>query len=196
MELEWYNIANVGSRSFTCGYCGAPIASEKGWWAKFHETGKVLAYIYVCHKCGRPSFFDIDGKQTPGVAYGNPVNNIPNADVNSLYTEARDCTGCNAFTAAVLCCRKLLMNIAISKGAAKDKKFIEYVEFLSEKGFIPPDGKEWVDHIRKKGNEATHEIAIMKKEDAEELLSFVEMLLKFIYEFPATIKRKSSANTP
>jgi hypothetical protein len=44
-----------------------------------------------------------------------------------------------------------------------------------------------VDHIRKKGNEANHEIALMTRVDAEELLSFSEMLLKFIYEFPSRI---------
>jgi hypothetical protein len=27
----------------------------------------------------------------------------------------------------------------------------------------------------------------MKKDDAEELIAFVEMLLKFIYEFPARV---------
>jgi hypothetical protein len=54
-------------------------------------------------------------------------------------------------------------------------------------GYVPPDGKGWVDHIRKKGNEATHEIALMTAADAEELISFVEMLLKFVYEFPARV---------
>jgi hypothetical protein len=68
------------------------------------------------------------------------------------------------------------------------------VNYLSDNGFVPPDGKDWVDHIRTKGNEATHEIKIMSKEDAEELLSFAEMLLKFIFEFPAKMKRKTVTN--
>ena len=129
--------------------------------------------------------------QTPGFPYGNTVNSIP-SDVETLYNEARNCTSCSAYTASVLCCRKLLMNIAVSKGAEEGLNFIEYIEYLSDKNFIPPNGKDWVDHIRTKGNEATHEIAIMKKEDAEELITFIEMLLKFIYEFPATIKRKKT----
>ena len=78
----------------------------------------------------------------------------------------------------------MLMNIAVEQGAAEGLKFIEYVSFLSDKGFVPPNGKHWVDHIRKKGNEATHEIAIMVEQDAKELVTFVEMLLRFIYEFP------------
>lgn len=190
MKLDWSNIMTLGSRGFVCGHCGSPLASEHGWAAQ--AGGKVVAYMYVCHFCTQPTYFSPDKKQIPGVAYGNPVHDIPDKSVESLYAEARNCTAANAFTAAVLCCRKLLMNIAVSKGASEGQKFIDYVEFLSDNGFVPPDGKEWVEHIRKKGNEATHEIAIMKKEDAEDLLSFLEMLLKFIYEFPAKMKKKTS----
>jgi hypothetical protein len=79
------------------------------------------------------------------------------------------------------------MNIAVAQNAPEGKHFIEYVEYLSDQGYVPPHGKGWVDHIRKKGNEATHEIVVMSQADAEELISFIEMLLKFIYEFPGKI---------
>lgn len=100
--------------------------------------------------------------------------------------EARS-SGQNCFTGAVLLCRKMLMNIAVQQGAAEGLKFIEYVNFIAEKGYVPPNGKHWVDHIRKKGNEATHEIAVMGEQDAKELISFIEMLLRFIYEFPSMV---------
>jgi hypothetical protein len=76
------------------------------------------------------------------------------------------------------------MNIAVSQGAKPGGSFISYVEYLASNGYVPPNGKGWVDHIRKKGNEATHEIVLMTQDDAQELISFSEMLLKFIYEFP------------
>ncbi len=79
------------------------------------------------------------------------------------------------------------MNIAVEQGASDGLRFIEYVEYLANNGFIPPNGRTWVDHIRRKGNEATHEIALMTQADAEELVAFVEMLLKFVYEFPARV---------
>jgi len=79
------------------------------------------------------------------------------------------------------------MNIAVAQGAKEGLKFIEYVEYLANNGYIPPNGKTWVDHIRRKGNEATHEISLMTQTDAEELVSFVEMLLKFVYEFPSRV---------
>lgn len=79
------------------------------------------------------------------------------------------------------------MNIAVTQGATEGLKFIEYVNYLADEGYIPPNGRGWVDHIRKKGNEATHEIALMQHADAEELITFSEMLLRFIYEFPARV---------
>ncbi|HWR59399.1 MAG TPA: DUF4145 domain-containing protein [Thermodesulfovibrionales bacterium] len=149
--------------------------------------------IHLCHFCESPTYFDENGKQFPGSPYGDAVKGIPVKEVEAIYNEARNCISVNAYTGAVLCCRKLLMNISVSKGAKQGLSFIEYVEFLAANSYIPPDAKDWVDHIRKKGNEANHEITIMNREDAEELVSFAEMLLKVIYEFPAAIKNKTTA---
>ncbi|MCQ9186515.1 DUF4145 domain-containing protein [Streptomyces sp. IBSBF 2953] len=126
--------------------------------------------------------------QVPGVAPGRPVKHVP-TDINGLYEEARTCAGAGSFTGSVLLCRKLLMNIGVQEGAQGGKSFVHYIDFLAEKGFIPPNGRAWVDHIRKKGNEATHEIALMSKVDATELVVFTEMLLKFIYEFPGSMSQ-------
>ena len=81
------------------------------------------------------------------------------------------------------------MNIAVAQGATPGESFASYVEHLAKAGFIPPNGKGWVDHIRLKGNEATHEIKVMTLADAEDLIAFLEMLLKFIYEFPLRVPR-------
>jgi len=54
-------------------------------------------------------------------------------DVASLHAEARSCVTVNAFTSAVLTCRKLLMHLAVEKGAPEGKSFLEYVEYLSDK---------------------------------------------------------------
>jgi Domain of unknown function (DUF4145) len=189
MLIKWEKLSQISSRSYVCGYCGNDIASNIGFLG-FNRVGHPVN-IYICHKCDSPTFFDAYVNQFPSPAYGDVVKGITDANVQTIYEEARHCLSVNAFTASVLCCRKLLMNIAVSKGATQGLKFIEYVEFLSNKGFVPPDGKEWVDHIRTKGNEATHEINIMTKEDSIELLSFSEMLLKFIFEFPIKMKIKS-----
>ena len=45
------------------------------------------------------------------------VDRISSNEVKALYEEARDCIKVNAYTATILCCRKLLMNIAVVQGA-------------------------------------------------------------------------------
>jgi hypothetical protein len=192
-NMHWQNVQAINSKSFTCGYCNLPLASEKGWKA-IAPGAKDVAWLYICHQCNSPTFFDPSGNQTPGVTFGNPVSEIPDKSVEDLYTEARKTSGTGSYTAAVLCCRKLLMHIAVSKGAKEGDTFVNYVQFLSDNNYIPPDARDWVDHIRKKGNEANHEINIMSKDDAQELLSFIEMLLKIIYEFPAMIKKKTQSS--
>ena len=178
--MAWHSVAGTGPRQFRCGFCGLNVASDKGY---IHNNANYR--ISICPGCDKPSFFD-GARQVPGVVPGNEVAHLPD-DLKLLYQEARNCCGVSSFTASVLASRKMLMNIAVKQGAKENLKFIEYVDHLANNGFIPPNGKGWVDHIRKKGNEATHEIALMGQADAEELIAFTEMLLKFIYEFPARV---------
>ncbi|WP_137170131.1 DUF4145 domain-containing protein [Marinomonas sp. FW-1] len=177
---DWYQSRDVESRSYQCGFCGHGVASARGYLDQ-----RSRQRIRICPHCEKPTFFDT-GIQVPQVAPGNEVKHLPES-VEQLYKEARSCVSIQAYTSSVLSCRKLLMNIAVSQGAEEGKNFFHYVEYLANNGFVPPNGRGWVDHIRKRGNEATHEIVVMTKEMAEELISFVEMLLKFIYEFPAQI---------
>jgi hypothetical protein len=179
---SWEGIQGVETSTYTCGYCGKVVASERGW-----QTGMTIAQvykarIYICPLCKQPTYFYGD-EQTPEIAYGGEVSHLPD-DIAALYREARNCVAARAYTASVLTCRKLLMNIAVSQGADEGKSFLHYVEYLASKGYVPPNGRGWVDHIRKKGNEANHEIILMSRSDAEELILFTEMLLKFVYEFP------------
>jgi hypothetical protein len=186
--MKWSNQMNLTSFKYVCGYCKNVVASEKGW---FLENNPGRQIIYICPNCQKPSYFE-PPSQIPGLPYGNDVSDIDDENTKLLYDEARNYCSTESYTASVLACRKLLMNIAVSKGAATNLSFFKYVEFLADNNYIPPDAKDWVDHIRIKGNEATHEIHIMQKEDAEELLNFIEMLLRIIYEFPAKIKSKTA----
>ena len=88
------------------------------------------------------------------------------------------------------------MHIAVNAGANSGASFVEYVDYLVNNHFAPPNSKDWIDKIRSHGNEANHEIVIKKKEDAEEIMTFLEMLLKFIYEFPARAGIETSTPVP
>ncbi|MBO8169307.1 MAG: DUF4145 domain-containing protein [Thermoanaerobacteraceae bacterium] len=184
----WYNTKQIPAKTYVCGYCGDKVSSNRGYWAssKPDGSGSPIAYIRICPSCKGPTFFTPKGEIYPGTAPGNPVSNLPD-ELSDLYNEARVSAASGAYTGAVLLCRKMLMNIAVTEGAEEGKRFVEYVEYLADKGYVPPNGKVWVDYIRKRGNEATHEIALMEKEDAIALITFLEMLLRFIYEFPSMV---------
>ena len=124
--------------------------------------------------------------QYPGVSLGNNVKHLP-PEIEPIWTEIRSCTGHGAFTAAVLVGRKLLMHIAVDQGAKAGLPFTQYVDFLVDNHFSPPNSKNWVDKIRTHGNEATHELLIKTQVEADDILTFLEMLLKFIYEFPGRV---------
>ncbi len=188
MRWIWRNVNTLSSKSYVCSYCSNPLASEKGYVANLDSNSGVLWYVYICHSCDKPTFFDHLNNQYPGAPFGGSVQHIPTKEVSDLYNEARNCMKVDAYTAAVLCCRKLLMNIAVSHGANEGLNFAEYVDYLGSKGFVPPKGESWIDHIRKKGNDATHQVKIMTESDAKALITFIEMLLKFIYEFPGAIE--------
>src|SRR5690606_5267436 len=104
----------------------------------------------------------------------------------------KSCFSISAYTSSVMCCRKLLMNISVSEGAKEGKNFTDYVNYLNDNNYIPPNGKKWVDSIRKLGNEANHKIEFKSQKDTQRILSFTEMLLRFIYELPGIMEESEN----
>lgn len=185
--MGWTSLNLIESRNYQCSHttCNNMVASNVG----MYETDDTRTRIYICPHCNNPTFF-ISGIQMPGNTPGAAVRSLPD-EIATLYDEARKCVSIGAYTASVLLNRKLLMHIAVQQQAEPGKAFAHYVNYLADKGFVPPNGKDWVTHIKSKGNEANHEIILMTRVDAEELIVFMEMLLKFIYEFPARIPPKA-----
>lgn len=188
MKYSWAGIQQLPPLAYQCGYCNNRVSSVSGYKLALHRdgSGNAVGGIYLCPHCGEPTYRDPSGKHIPDVPFGSQVGYVPSG-IAQLYEEARLCSSAGAYTGAVMLCRKILMHLGVDKGAEEGKGFVHYVNYLSDKGYVPPDGKHWVDHIRKKGNEANHEIIIMMRDDASELILFIEMLLKFMYEFPAII---------
>ncbi|WP_018592607.1 DUF4145 domain-containing protein [Terrisporobacter glycolicus] len=192
--MDWKETIHLECKNYICGYCGLNVGNDRG----FHTDerigmlgGSYREYnIYICPKCNKPTFFDDKEKQYPGVKIGSNIQNITHEEVVDLYKEARNCFSVDAFTSVALCCRKLLMNISVNLGANENESFFYYVNWLDKNMYIPPNSKGWVDQIRKIGNNATHEINIISKEDAEKTMKFIEMLLKIVYELPAMLNNQ------
>src|SRR6266480_86987 len=187
MKARWPNTetqeTGFGSQDYECAFCGRHVSASEGYWLVGEDDG-LESTIAICPKCNGPTYFQRHTIQMPAPPFGESVSHIDNAKIAAIYEEARQCTSHAAYTAAVMLCRKLLMNIAVQQGAQENQSFQAYVEYLDNKGFVPPNGKKWVDAIRRRGNEANHEIQLMGEKDARNIVRFSEMLLRFIYEMP------------
>ena len=83
--------------------------------------------------------------------------------------------------------RTLLAHIAVDKGAPDNLTFQGYITWLAEKHYVPPHSEGWVDHIRRMGNAATHDLRILTIDEAKGLLDFSEMILRFVHDYPARV---------
>ncbi len=192
---DWHGSTRQPPKSYKCGYCSQQVGTSVGYDSYNPDNGLHPFHAYICGFCNGVTMFDDRGRHWPEALAGDAVNDLP-ATVAELYEEARACMSVRAYTAAVLLCRKLLMNTAVSKGAKENQNFVAYVDYLSDKGYIPPDARPWVDHIRSTANDATHEIPQMTAEDAEALMAMTETLLKGVYELPARVNARIASGPP
>jgi hypothetical protein len=193
----WSTIAlsSDSSRKFTCGHCSALTATVQvfGFYNSRRQWDKTRE-IRVCMGCRMPTFFTATGGQIPTPPAGRMVEHLP-AVVAGAYKEALDALQAGAPTAAALMCRKVLMNVAVNKGAKPNLSFAKYVDFLTDNHWVPPGSDEWLTHVRQGGNEATHEIAPTDTADALELVEFTESLLTYVFELPGRMQAKKQAKS-
>jgi hypothetical protein len=111
---NWYQLQTLPTKSYICGFCSDKVSSEKGYKAGKHPdgSGSQIGAIHICPNCKGPTFFTPFNGQIPSPSIGRCVSHVPE-ELNKLYEEARRCTTNNCQTAAVLVCRKILMNIAV-----------------------------------------------------------------------------------
>ncbi|WP_191305245.1 DUF4145 domain-containing protein [Lentzea cavernae] len=124
----------------------------------------------------------------PTGAAGEAVEGLP-TDVAAAYTEARRSASVAAYTSSELMCRKILMHVAVDKGAEAEKSFANYISYLQDEGYITPPMHPWTDLIRQHGNIATHEIPATDRERALGTLTFTTQLLRMIYEMPYKVQQ-------
>lgn len=187
----WRNLREIATQSWRCGYCDRDVASDRGWeaveWGGSYE--RHVGFVAICPRCDMPSVISGDGDATiPSARFGEPVEHLP-PDVGAMYAEARRAVSSGAPTCAVLACRKILMHVAVDKGADQGKNFLSYVNYLGDEGYVPPDARDWIDEIREHANLANHEIDLMTDPQARDMVEFTAMLLRVIYEYPARGRR-------
>jgi hypothetical protein len=168
--------------TYRCGHCdtkvsGAVVAYHV-WLDK--ENRKYFIQWVLCPECALGSTL-INGTSYPGSPFGPVLQGLPQ-DVDAAYKEARHCMKVNAYTAAELMSRKILMHVAVEKGAKEGEPFASYLSYLEQQGYVTPPMKKWVDAIRKHGNESTHKLLAPSQQRAESTVMFTAELLRLTYE--------------
>ncbi len=183
-----YNEAtSVDGTTLTCGYCGRTVAPNIGFTILPNEAYEV--FVYECPCCHNPIIYNTISKQSyPGEPFGRDVKNLPE-NIQTLYDECRTCYANQCYTSSQMIARTLLMHIAVEQGAQAGDTFAAYINYLDSNGYIPPQGRAWVDFIRQSGNVANHQIVIKEKEETEKVITFLSSLLLFIYELPAEMNQ-------
>lgn len=180
-KLKYNGEIELTSHSIECGFCGNKVAPNTGYYL---NSGYEDIYIYKCPQCSNPIIYNSNSKETfPGAMYGREVKGLPE-NIQTLYDECRTNYSNKCYTSSQMIARTLLMHIAVEQGAKEGETFAKYIDYLENNGFIPPNGKKWVDFIRKSGNVANHQIVIKEKEETEKVITFLSSLLLFIYELP------------
>jgi hypothetical protein len=174
--MPWEEMMFGGSQPYTCGYCGDVVTSLTG----FYENCLPRHRIYICPHCEGPTTF-VGDRPDSGFVAPDVLANYSD-DVASLYRDACNCMAAKANIGAVLCARKLLVNIATSKGADKGASFLSSIDFLVDGGSVPADCLEQVQRLRDQGEEVDRDISESSRSDAADLLSFAKILLNSRHE--------------
>lgn len=130
-----------------------------------------------CPQCGRVSVQNDDAK-LPSQTFSD-VDGLP-VDIAGLYDEARASFRAQAYTGCEILCRKILMSVAVNKGA-EEKNFAGCVAYLDSNGYVTPPLKNMADNIRKNGNKAAHEIVPPDLRRAKGTLTFTRRILDTVY---------------
>lgn len=163
---------------YRCATCGRDVSGAVV--ARTRLASHMVRWLQ-CPNCGDGAVQRMDGNIYPGVAFGVKLEGLP-AEVEVAYTEARNCMVVDAYGACELVCRKILMCVAVEKGAKEGEPFSSYLTYLGEKGFVTDAMMGWVEIIRENGNKATHKIEKVDKEKAESTIMFTAELLRIVYE--------------
>jgi Domain of unknown function (DUF4145) len=69
------------------------------------------------------------------------------------------------------------------------------IDALAAKDLLTPDLMEWAHQVRLGGNDAAHDEDPYTPEEAEELLSFAELYLTYVYSLPGRLKARRERAT-
>ena len=181
-----------------------PFCSEKGNWQlenrnekKKPNSSKILYFdTYKCGNCASyimifwSAGYRLHSYRT--LPWPLKLNEHPDyipSDIGRFWLQAhRNFRDGNWDAAAVMTRSALQLTLRV-KGA-NGKSLKEEINFLAQKGELPPIMKEWSDNIRLLGNDSAHpDIGVIETNpnDVNDAIKFLDFLLEYTFDLPKRI---------
>ncbi|WP_323099393.1 DUF4145 domain-containing protein [Intrasporangium sp. YIM S08009] len=203
---------------FQCQHCGEPRSLEVILrWQRSPDPDEDFDpeqwTAARCLTCLRPYLFIQELEWIPlveGFAYGDRQQVHPPTDrvlpmpvpeaIRNDYDEARRCMRARCYTAAAIMARRCVQSICVLHGYPT-RTLVQGLKKMLDDKKIDPRLYDWADAVREVGNEGAHDTEKqVSREDAEEVLLFVEALCDYLYVFRARFetftKRRKAAKEP
>jgi hypothetical protein len=116
--------------------------------------------------------------------------NVPE-NVQEILSEAKTTYSTKCYRASAVMSRRTLEAITNEKGETSGNLY-KRINSLLEKGILDKNLGDWATEIRLIGNNGAHfdPINDVEKEDANQIILFIEELIKYLYIMPAEIEKR------
>ena len=113
--------------------------------------------------------------------------------IRAAFEEATVSLGAGCYRAAAIMARHALEAIALDHGEAKGS-LAARVKAMADSHKLQPNLAEWATEVRLVGNEGAHEpLAPVLQQDARDLVSFMQELVRYLYVLPFELKERRRA---
>lgn len=173
---------------YACGNCGANTNGRVLVDKTREIDGKTICWcICSCPKEEPAIVIEENGKVTrvfPEPKMFKSGEKWP-TEIVQIFDEAALSFSSGAYTAAAMLARKVLMVCSHREGAKAGEQFTHYVDHITTQVLTFSKAKNAIDAIRKIGNEANHDVALVPRDQAQKSLEIVKYLLDTIYTLPS-----------
>jgi hypothetical protein len=111
-------------------------------------------------------------------------------DIGRYWLQAHTNLRAENWDAAAMTARTALQ-LALRRQGAEGRNLKQEIDNLASTGELPPLMKEWSGEVRELGNDATHPApgqAATSAQDAQDIVSFLDFLLEYLYDLPHRIE--------
>jgi len=116
----------------------------------------------------------------------NIPEHLPN-NIKHFYAQAISALKADNYDSSAMMSRKVL-EVSTKRIHPEGRgSLYQRIETLQKEGRITEDLKEWAHIIREDGNESAHEEEPVSREFSEEILSFTELFLLYVFTMPGMV---------